>query len=56
MRLALLGASGRIGQHVPACALESGHQVAAPRQTSLRGAASPGAVGKHLVADVLDAA
>jgi putative NADH-flavin reductase len=122
MRLALLGASGRIGRHVLAWALESGHQVTAlarnpeslaaaagltvitgdateaasvarlvtgadavlsalgprgakspalmaragentairhsrtDRQTSLRGAASPGAVGKHLVADVLDAA
>jgi len=29
MRLALLGASGRIGQHVLARALESGHQVTA---------------------------
>jgi putative NADH-flavin reductase len=29
MRLALLGASGRIGQHVLAWALESGHQVTA---------------------------
>jgi len=56
MRLARLGASGRIGQHVLAWALESRHQVTAPRQASLRGAVSPGGVGKRLVADVLDAA
>jgi len=60
MRLAVLGGSGRIGQHVLASALESGHQVAALARrpealaaasglTVIRGDAADG----HAVADLV---
>jgi putative NADH-flavin reductase len=62
MRLAVLGGSGRIGQHILASALESGHQVcalarrpealpAASGLTVIRGDATDGRAVADLVAD-----
>jgi uncharacterized protein len=60
MRLAVLGASGRIGQHILASALESGHQVCAlVRRPEALPAASGltvmkgDATDRHAVADVV---
>lgn len=62
MRLAVLGGSGRIGQHILAAALESGHQVCALARrpealavasglTVIRGDATDGRAVADLVAD-----
>jgi putative NADH-flavin reductase len=63
MRLAVLGGSGRIGQHILAAALESGHQVCALARRPEALAASSGltvirgdATDGHAVADVISGA